>query len=234
MYALFLRTLIIYFCVLLTMRLMGKRQLGELQPSELVSTILISNLASLSIESADTPLWASLVPLFLITVIEIINAVLVLKWPAYARLVLGMPKIVVRNGELDQQVLEELRLRTQDVLEALRGQEIYDLREVCYAVVETNGTIHAAKYPAKESVTREDLALPADQQTPVLPFWLDGEMIEQNLNFCGWNKAWMEAQIRDKQLDPQQLLAVLGDSNGAQLWIQKKSTQNGCSQEGKA
>lgn len=225
MYALLLRTLIIYFCVLLSMRLMGKRQLGELQPSELVSTILISNLASLSIESADTPLWTSLVPLFLITIIEILNSLLVLKFPSYARLVLGMPKIIIRDGVIDQDVLVELRMRTQDLLEGLRGQEIYDLQDVAYAVVETNGTIHAAKKPDKESVTREDLSLPQQKIAPVLPFWLDGEIISQNLSYCGKTDAWMEKQIHKKHMDPTQLLAVFGDEEGITLWIEKKGAQ---------
>ncbi len=232
MYALLLRTVIIYFCVLIAMRLMGKRQLGELQPAELVSTILISNLASLSIESADTPLWTSLVPLFLITVIEIIDSILVLKFPAYGRLVLGKPKVIIQDGTVNQSVLSELRLRMEDLLEALRGQEIFDIREVCYAVVEPNGTIHAAKYPNKESVTKEDLALPEDKQTPVLPFWLDGQCISQNLTCCGKNNAWMEKEIHKKHLDPSELLAVLGDETGACVWIKKKGHRNGCPSEG--
>ncbi len=222
MYALLIRTLIIYFCVLVAMRLMGKRQLGELQPAELVSTILISNLASLSIESADMPLWTSLVPLFLITGIEILDSVLVLKFPTYARLVMGHPKVIIRNGVIDQKVLSELRLRTEDLLEALRSEDVYDPREVCYAVVETNGTVHAAKYPEKDSVTKEDLSLPDQKKTPVLPFWLDGQTFDENLAFCGKDNAWLEKQIQKNGTPKAELLAALGDEDGICLWIQKK------------
>lgn len=231
MYALLFRTVIIYFGVLVALRLMGKRQLGEMQPAELVSTVLISNLASLSIESADAPLWSSLVPLFLITVTEIIDSILVMKFPAYARLVLGNPKVIIQNGVIDQSVLSELRLRIEDVFEALRGQEIFDIRDVCYAVVEPNGTIHAAKYPNKESVTKEDLALPEDKQTPVLPLWMDGQCIAQNLTCCGKDSTWMENEIEKNQIDPKQLLAVLGDENGACVWIKKQGHNNVCPPE---
>lgn len=224
MYALLVRTLIIYFCVLIAMRLMGKRQLGELQPAELVSTILISNLASLSIESADTPLWTSLVPLFLITGIEILDSVLVLKFPAYARLVMGHPKVIIRNGVIDQEILCQLRLRTEDLLEALRGEDIYDPREVCYAVVETNGTVHAAKYPDKESVTREDLSLPNQKTAPILPFWLDGQTFEENLSYCGKDSTWLEKEIQKNGTPKAELLAVLGDESNTCVWIRKKRT----------
>ena len=227
MLVLMLRTGVIYLGVLSAMRLMGKRQLAELQPAELVSTILISNLASISIESAQTPLLNSLMPLFLITAIEICNAVLVLKWPAYARLVLGNPKRIIENGQLDVTTLTQLRLRVEDVLEALRGQNIYDLREVCYAIVETNGTIHAAKYPAKEPVTREDLALTGQKDTPVLPFWLDGQTLHQNLAFCGRDASWLKQQMQANHTDPDQLLAVLGDADGCCVWVKKRAYPKG-------
>ena len=233
MYVLILRTALIYVCVLVAMRLMGKRQLGELQPAELVSTMLISNLASISIESADTPLWNSLLPLFLITVIEIVDSLLVLKFPRYARLVLGSPKILIRDGEIDQTALHELRLRVEDLLEALRGQQIYDVREVCYAVAEPNGTIHAAKYPAKATPTRAELSLPAAAQTPVLPFWLDGQAQPQNLSCCGKTEVWLQRQMRLHRKDPAHLLAVLGDDSGICLWIQKKEHPAGCPQKEK-
>ena len=232
MAALILRTALIYLCVLVAMRLMGKRQLAELQPSELVSTMLISNLASIAIESAQTPLLNSLVPLFLITAIEICNAVLVLKCPRYARLVLGNPRRIITNGKLDVAALTDLRLRAEDVLEELRGQNIYDLREVCWAIVETNGTIHAARYPDSEPPTRKDLHLPAGGKTPVLPFWLNGQPQTGNLALCGRDAAWLEKQMHAAHADPGQLLAVLGDAGGCCVWVQKREHPSGCPQEG--
>ena len=108
------------------MRLMGKRQLGELQPAELVTTLLISNVASICIDEPDLPLLASLVPIFLITALEILNSTLVVQ-PAYAELLLGRPVTVIRNGKIQQDALAQLRITVSDLTEALRAG-IFSLR----------------------------------------------------------------------------------------------------------
>ena len=135
------RTILIYLCVLFAMRLMGKRQLGELQPEELVSTILISNLASISIESEDVPVTASLIPLFLIAALELLGSALSFRSQKFFNLLSGRPKTVILNGEIDQNALRTLRLTVADLMEALRGKDVFDPRDVSYAVIETNGTL---------------------------------------------------------------------------------------------
>ena len=122
------RTLLIYLCVLFAMRLMGKRQLGELQPEELVSTILISNLASISIESEEVPVTASLIPLFLIAALELLGSALSFRSQKFFNLMSGRPKTVILDGQIDQNALRTLRLTTADLLEALRGKNIFDPR----------------------------------------------------------------------------------------------------------
>ena len=115
------RTILIYLCVLFSMRLMGKRQLGELQPEELVSTILISNLASISIESEEVPVTASLIPLFLIAALELLGSVLSFRSQWFFNLMSGRPKTVILDGQIDQNALRMLRLTVTDLMEALRG-----------------------------------------------------------------------------------------------------------------
>ena len=110
------RTILIYLCVLFAMRLMGKRQLGELQPEELVSTILISNLASISIESEDVPVTASLIPLFLIAALELLGSALSFRSQKFFNLLSGRPKTVILNGEIDQNALRTLRLTVADLM----------------------------------------------------------------------------------------------------------------------
>ena len=146
------RTILIYLCVLFAMRLMGKRQLGELQPEELVSTMLISNLASISIESEEVPITASLIPLFLIAGLELLGSVLSFHSQRFSNLVAGRPKTVILNGQIDQQALRMLRLTAADLLEALRGKDVYDPRDVAYAVIETNGSLSVARKPDKETL----------------------------------------------------------------------------------
>ena len=117
------RTVLVYCAVTVAMRLMGKRQLGELQPAELVTTLLISNVASICIDEPDLPLLASLVPIFLITALEILNSTLLWFSPAYAELLLGRPVTVIRNGKVQQDALAQLRITVSDLAEALRGRD---------------------------------------------------------------------------------------------------------------
>lgn len=138
------RTVLVYCAVTVAMRLMGKRQLGELQPAELVTTLLISNVASICIDEPDLPLLASLVPIFLITALEILNSTLLWFSPAYAELLLGRPVTVIRNGKIQQDALARLRITVSDLAEALRGRDIFSPQEVYWGVVEPNGSISAA------------------------------------------------------------------------------------------
>lgn len=134
------RTVLVYLAVVVAMRLMGKRQLGELQPAELVTTLLISNVASICIDEPDLPLSASLVPIFLITTLEILNSTLVWFCPKYAQLLLGKPVTIIRNGEILQDELAQLRITASDLAEALRGKDIFSPKDVYWGVIEPNGT----------------------------------------------------------------------------------------------
>ena len=129
------RTVIVYVAVITAMRLMGKRQLGELQPAELVTTFLISNVASICIDEPDLPLAASIVPIFLLTALEILNSTLAWFCPRYARLLFGKPITVIVRGEIRQQALQELRITASDLMEALRGKEYFSPAELLWGTV---------------------------------------------------------------------------------------------------
>ena len=194
------RTILIYLCVLFAMRLMGKRQLGELQPEELVSTILISNLASISIESEEVPVTASLIPLFLIAALELLGSILSFRSQRFFNLMSGRPKTVILNGEIDQNALRTLRLTAADLMEALRGKDVFDPRDVSYAVVETNGSLSVAVRPEKEPATLADLGARVQRAQATIPFVLDGQVLAENLTTCGKDAAWLERGQRYRGL----------------------------------
>ena len=212
MLVLMLRTLIIYILIICAMRLMGKRQLGELQPSELVSTILISNLASISIESPEIPLAASLAPVFLIVAVELLLSALCFTSPKASELVSGTPVAVIRDGVIDQDTLRELRFSMSDLMESLRGKDIFDPSEVSYALIETNGSLTVCKRGALESVTRQDLKLPSPPaKKPLVPFVIDGKLLPENLFWCGKDKPWLERALAQNDCTLKQVLLLLGD-----------------------
>ncbi len=220
-----LRTLIIYLLIIVAMRLMGKRQLGELQPSELVSTILISNLASISIESQEIPLSASLVPVFLIVALELVISGICFKWPKAARLFSGSPVAVIRDGQIDQQTLQALRFSMADLLEALRGKDVFDPGEVSYALIETNGSISVCKFAQKETVTREDLELPQGRdKRPLVPFVIDGCLLPENLEWCGKSAAWAQEWLARQGCKLPDVLLLLGDDSEDCKLFQKENS----------
>lgn len=136
-----IRSIILYILVVLAVRLMGKRQLGELQPSELVITILISNIATLPLEDTDIPLLTGITPILVLVCLEVLISWITLRFPGLRKFISGSPKIIVTNGEIDREALTELRLSEADVMSALRSQQVFDIKDVRQAVVETNGSI---------------------------------------------------------------------------------------------
>ena len=201
------RTIIIYLCVLFAMRLMGKRQLGELQPEELVSTILISNLASISIESEEVPITSSLIPLFLIAALELLGSVLSFRSQKFFNFLSGRPKTVI--------------------LEALRGKNIFDPREVSYAVIETNGTLSAALRPEKEPARLADLQLKVTHTNATIPFVLDGQVLEDNLRWCGKDRTWLERTAQANTLLPEEILLLIGNETEDYFLLKKENRRAG-------
>lgn len=209
MLILMLRTLLVYLLILLAMRLMGKRQLGELQPAELVSTILISNLASISIESPELPLTASLVPVFLIAALELLLSGLCFCWPGAAKLLFGSPVTVIRNGKICRDTLRTLRFGTGDLLEALRGKEVFDPAQVRWAVVETNGSISICTM---------------DEEEPFIPVIADGQMLKDALRLCEKDCQWLSQVLRKESCSQAQVVLLLARADGKYQLIKKENS----------
>lgn len=208
------RTVLVYLAVVVAMRLMGKRQLGELQPAELVTTLLISNVASICIDEPDLPLSASLVPIFLITALEILNSTLVWFCPRYAQLLLGKPVTVIRNGEILQEELARLRITAADLAEALRGRDIFSPQEVYWGVVEPNGSITTAVMPA------------GDEDAPLLPLLIDRTVYRDNLAFFGLDETALDRMLETQNTSRRDVLLLLYNGEKTVL-IPKKTAPEG-------
>ena len=208
------RTVLVYLAVVVAMRLMGKRQLGELQPAELVTTLLISNVASICIDEPDLPLSASLVPIFLITALEILNSTLVWFCPRYAQLLLGKPVTIIRNGEILQKELARLRITAADLAEALRGRDIFSPQEVYWGVVEPNGSITTAVMPA------------GDEDAPLLPLLIDRTVYRDNLAFFGLDETALDRMLETQNTRRRDVLLLLYNGEKTVL-IPKKTAPEG-------
>ncbi|HHV50310.1 MAG TPA: DUF421 domain-containing protein, partial [Clostridiales bacterium] len=134
-----IRTVIIYIFIIAAMRIMGKRQLGELQPSELVVALLISDLAAVPMQENGMPLLNGLIPIMILVALELLFSGLMIKSPFFQHLIGGRSKIIIDNGNLDIKALNGMRMSLEDLMETLRQQSVFDLRDVQYAIVEPNG-----------------------------------------------------------------------------------------------
>lgn len=236
MFLLVLRTMVVYVLIVAAMRLMGKKQLGELQPSELVSTILISNLASLSIESPDVPLVTSMLTVFLIVACEILVSALCVRFRGAQRLVSGHSRIVVKNGEIDQKRLKELRFTPDDLLEALRAKDIFSLSDVSLAIVETNGSISVQRTFQADSASNAAFNIPLPKaKLPSLPVVINGDWEEDSLHALGITRNWVEQQLRNRCTRLQDVLILLcNDAGDMQLVLHSDAKEKAHKQKGGA
>lgn len=177
MLVVFIRGIILYILVVFAARLMGKRQLGELSPAELVVTILISNIATLTMEEPSVPLIMGIVPILTLVCLDVTVSYITLKSRFVRRIISGQPRIIITNGSFDQKALKELRYTVDDVFAALRSQGIFDISEVQYAVVETTGTISVLQKAPNRPLTPDSLASPEDSCDPPVCLISDGNLI---------------------------------------------------------
>ena len=152
-----IRTVVFYFVIILAIRLMGKRQLGELQPSELVITILLSEIAAMPIQDVKIPIWVGIVASLTLVVLEISISVLTMRSLNFRKMFYGNSSIIIKDGTIDQKMLKKLRVTVPDLLEVLRNQEIFDISQVAYAILETNGQLSVLLKPEYQTVSVNDL-----------------------------------------------------------------------------
>lgn len=196
----FIRAVILYCVLILTVRLMGKRQIGELQPSELAVTILISNIATLPVENPETPLFTGLIPVLTLGSLDVLMSWLGMRYGRVRTVISGRPVVIISNGVIDQKQMKELRFTVDDLFEAVRGQGIFDISEVQFAIVETTGQVSV--YPKYEyrNVTNGDMNISQKSDDPPVLVIEDGVLLENNLIASGADRKWLDKQLRSKKL----------------------------------
>lgn len=200
MLVVFCRTLILYAVVIFGMRIMGKRQLGELQPSELVVTILISNIATLPIENTDVPLLSGIIPILTLMSFEVMISYLTLKNNKLRKIISGSPRILIKDGKIDQNEMENIRYSVDDLMEQLRTNGIFDVREVDFALVETTGKLSVYPKTHNQPVTPKTLKMDIQNQNPPTVVVSDGEIITNSLTYCNLTQAQLDKILKKEDI----------------------------------
>ncbi|MBP1569518.1 MAG: DUF421 domain-containing protein [Oscillospiraceae bacterium] len=222
MFVVFFRTLIIYFVIIVCLRVMGKRQLGELQPSEFVIAILISNIATLSIEDTDIPLIGAVVPIITLMSAEVILSFITLKSGKAQVIVTGNPVAIIRNGNIDQKSMRDLRFSIEDLMSQLRINGFFDIREVSWAIVETNGQLTVFPKANFRPLSPDSLFEPKKQNNvPPMVLISDGELCSKILKECNLTEKWLEGVLKKEKLSPKEIFLMTCDPS-ADYYIVKR------------
>ncbi len=200
MLTIFIRTIILYFTLIVTMRFMGKRQIGEVQISEFIITIMLSEIAATPILDQSVPLLHAIAAIVLLLSVELLVSYLLIKSSRLKHLICGTPSILIRRGELIQKELKKNRVDVEELFSELRQKGYAALSDINYAILEENGQLSVFPYTEKAPATAHDLSLTPDETGIDHLCVADGKILEDSLRIIGWTKEQLEMEIRKRNL----------------------------------
>lgn len=212
MFVVIWRTVFLYIFIVIGLRFMGKRQLGELQPSELVVTILISNIASIPIENLDASLLGGLMSISLLICLELISAGLALKSRKMRNIIQGSPATIIRDGVIDQNKMEQLRYSLDDLMEQLRNGSVFNVDDVLTAVIETTGSLSIYPKAPNRPITPNDMQMPVSETPPYFMVIGDGEICLDGIKESNIDEDWVLKTIKKKGYEPEEVYLMVANS----------------------
>jgi uncharacterized membrane protein YcaP (DUF421 family) len=218
-----IRTLILYLAIVVSMRVMGKRQLGELEPAEFVVAVLISDLAAHPLQDIGPPLMYGLIPVLTLLCCQVLISAAALKSVRLRAVISGKPSLVIENGKLLQREMKKNRYTVDELTEQLRKKDITDLATVKYAILETDGTLSAVLYASEQPATPRQMKLDVDDMEYPVIVVNDGRVLDKNLQKLGFNRAWLQNQLKSRKLkDPREVFLMSADAGGRVYFAAKE------------
>lgn len=191
------RTVIIYLFLIFAMRLMGKRQIGELEVSDLVGTLILSEIASIPIENQEIPVSYALIPIITIATIEIVMSVVLIKFPKLKSLISTRPSTLIENGTINQKELERVRISVEELVGELRQKDISDISEVNYAILEQNGKISVVTKAEYKQPTVSELKLKTPEKGIMHILVSNGYINDYNMKKHGKDIKWLNRKSEE-------------------------------------
>ncbi len=218
------RTVVLYLILILVIRLMGKRQVGQLEPSEFVVTMLVANLASIPMQDGGIPLFSGLVPILTVLGLELILSVLAVKSMGIRRLLCGKPVILIQNGKILQKNLRKTRISMDELSGHLRLKDVIDPSQVQYAILETNGDLSVFPYPKFRPASAKDAGIQVGKQALPVTIISDGCLLSDNLNLAGKDPGWVQRVLREKNSTVAETWLLTVDKSDHILWYAKEES----------
>ncbi len=216
-----IRAALLYTFIIFAIRIMGKRQISDLQTSELVVTLLISDIAAIPMQDTAQPLASGIVPIAVLVIAEIVVSALMVKHSSFRKAVCGSPVVLINDGKVDQKQMRRLRITIEDLFEQLRQKDVFSLQDVAYAIMETNGKISVVKKPEKETVSAEMLQLQVADKGIETVIISDGELSDFSLKLCQKDAQWVRQILQRENRDMQDVFIMTANRNGDYKIIEK-------------
>lgn len=221
---LIIRTIIMYIVVIFSLRLMGKKQIGQLEPSELTVAIMISELATIPLSGIDVPLLHGIVPVLILSAVEILISILVIKTIRIRKFITGRPVIIVKNGVLDEITFRKTRFTSDDLITEMRMNGISDINEIQYAFLETGGQVSFILKKKYTPVTFADLNIDIPDDYLPFPIINKGIVLKENLEIIERNEEWLKKELKKQNYDNYKDILLLMANHNEIKFIQKRST----------
>ncbi len=219
----FFRSIVLYIIVLIVMRLMGKREIGQLQPFELAISIMIADLATIPMTEIGIPIFNGIIPILGLLLMHLIISIINLKSLRGREIICGKPTILIYRGKIDEKALKKERFTINELQEKLRGNNIVNLGDVEYAILETSGEVTIIQKPEKRGTIPEDFNIKPDYEGIPYDLVIDGKIMNKNLKSIGKNYSWLKKQVEKFGIKPEEALVVTIDGKG-QIFCQKKES----------
>lgn len=218
----FIRAIIIYITVILAVRIMGKRQIGELKPHELVVTVLVSQVASIPLEDNSMPLANMFIPILIFVSFEILASAISMKSLSFRNLLQGRPIFVIKNGKLDEKQMKRLRFTMDDLVDAIRQKDVFDISTVQDAVIETNGTVSVLQKSEFSPVTPHQLSLSVEEESTPISVVIDGKPVTEYFSKEKIKNSEIKLIVENANKDISKIMLLTIDDNGNTFIIPKK------------
>lgn len=215
------RTIILYILVLIVMRFMGKREIGQLQPFELAISIMIADLASIPMSELGIPITNGIIPILGLLLMHLLISILNMKSIRFRQIICGKPNILIYRGKIDEKALKKERFTINELEERLRAANIINLGDVEYAILETSGQLTVIPKPNKRTTTPEDFNIKPEYEGIPYDLVVDGEIMRQNLQKIGKDENWLKKQLEKFNIKSEEALVVTFDGKG-NIFCQKK------------
>ena len=218
----YFRTIVLYLVLIFVIRMMGKRQIGQMEASEFVVTMLVANLAAIPMQDSGIPLYSGLVPILTVLGVELVLSWLIMKSVLFRRFLCGKPVILIENGKILQENLRRTRVTLDELTGHLREKDVLDIRSVQYAILETDGNLSVFPFPKDRPASARDAGIQARAQHLPITIIEDGYLSRENLALAGKDESWVDKILRSHEADREDTFLLTVDQQDKIVFVRKE------------